>query len=186
MSAGNDRRLIFWDHRPFGDEATIACAAIRSSSSNGHRRAGATSVSREGSLSCPGHAGRMKTMSTAQHDGNSAQASSWRDGGNKKGRPRKGVARKKKGALPQALDSDRSEDAIGMPRSTSDQEPRAGNGDADEGVGGKVGGVMSSVALSTVSLKEKPNWITSLSTPCEALVLADTTSEVKILGRRGM
>lgn len=184
VSSGNDRRLIFWDHRPFEDEAATACAAS-SVSSNGHRRAGATSVSREGSLPGPGHAGRInKTMAAAHHDGNNAQVAS--SGGKKKGRTRKGVVRKKKGTLPQALDSDRSEDATGMPRSTSDKEPRTGSGDADERIGGKVGGMICSVALSTACLEEKPNWITSLSTPCEALVLADTSSEVKILGRRGM
>lgn len=183
MSTGNDRRLIVWDHRPFDDEATTACAATKSSSSNGHRRAGATSVSREGSLPSPEYAGRMNMMTTAQQCDDSTQVTKWRDGGNKKGRPRKGAVRKKNGALPMA--SNRSVDATRIPRSTLDQELQDRNGNADEGVGGKVGGVICSVALSTASLKEKPNWITSLSKPYEALVLADTTSEVKILCRRG-
>ena len=49
------------------------------------------------------------------------------------------------------------------------------------GVGGEGGRVRCSVPLSAMLLEEKPNWMTSLTVPYDAMALADTSSEVKIV-----
>lgn len=52
----------------------------------------------------------------------------------------------------------------------------------------EVGGVChvkSSQPLFVVWLEDKPNWVSSTAVPYEALLVTDTSSEVKILRRRG-
>ena len=101
-----------------------------------------------------------------------------------------GRARKGKRSSSRAVDQHRAVEPQ-TPRSilTTPEERSTDNGEEGELPSGEgcqnERGVTCSTALSMVFLEEKPNWVASLDAPYDALVLADTSSEVKILGRRG-
>ncbi|CAM9836745.1 unnamed protein product [Ascophyllum nodosum] len=173
VSSGNDRRLLFWDHRPF--EQAVESRDGNSSSSKNSRTSAGNSISPRGQGCSP----RLRNVEETP-------------GGAQSSNPRKKMGRGRKGkrSSSRAVDQHRAVEPQ-TPRSilTTPEERSTDNGEEGELPSGEgcqnERGVTCSTALSMVFLEEKPNWVASLDAPYDALVLADTSSEVKILGRRG-
>lgn len=64
---------------------------------------------------------------------------------------------------------------------------RRRGGDGGEHGNGKEGFKMveCSTPLCGLWLEDKPNWISSVTVPYDAVVVADTSSEAKVLRKRG-
>lgn len=152
-SSGNDRRLLVWDHRPFHLEA-------ESSPANGGAGTAASSAEREEGRGggsgggCKLHSGGKK-KSRKKDAGKSAVAA---------------AAAAAAAAAKQAHERRLQESA---PENNGVLRP---GGRREEG-----GRISCSVPLLAMRLEEKPNWMTSLTVPYDAMALADTSSEVKIV-----
>lgn len=171
VSAGNDQRLIFWDHRPF-EHSQRRCARPKNS---------------------PAAEGGNARKSEGDHGVVPNHNRKSHSSGKRKARATKGA----KGSSAPAVGLQGSRDTS-LSRSQGPQEGGAdycgtatgGGGGGDEGGGTGEGRMMCphttcSIPLSITSLEEKPNWISSVSVPYDAILVADTSSEAKVLRRRG-
>lgn len=171
MSAGNDQRLVFWDHRPFEQAQRDRASKTISPASDG----GKARNSEAGHVAMPPQnrkshsSGKKKARATKAAKGSSAPTVGLR--GSRDTSISHNQARQEGGA-----------DYCGTAKD--------GGGGGEEGGGIREGETRSplttcSIPLSTTPLEEKPNWISSISVPYDAILVADTSSEAKILRRRG-
>lgn len=159
MSAGNDRRLLVWDHRQFEREILPA----------------------DGRDAKECHLGPGKpTEITAKDTNGTASGKKGSKGSNKK------KSRKKGGTKPATPDGEMVEKDTAKTLLKRPTEGRQeGEGDLPEGVSVSSGcRVSCSIPLSSIVLEDKPNWVTSLMVPFNAIVVADTSSDAKILRPR--
>lgn len=157
VSAGNDQRLLLWDHHSYNEQHFC-------------------STTNEGSLHddipLTGGFGGRHNLPPERCNLESTRRARRKNDGSKSGKSREVASETRK---------------IGGAKIGSYQRAAPNIAEyatrKDRGCARDVW--TCSVSVSELRLAEKPNWVTSTCLPHEVLLLADTSSEVKVLRRRG-